>query len=468
MARNLVKRCDCDRARWAKCAHGWYVRKMIDAALVQVSLDELLGHTKIRLVSHAEEVRDTILGALRGRPADINSAPWLATHPALQPWRTTAVSLGPTAGHITFDALRDRYVETLDEAGKPDQYVANVTGKLARAAAWPLPASLNPRGDRRLGSLPAMQVTDDLLEKFLGGLVKLDYSVSTRNKYLDLLRRFGRWAKRKGYRETAWLVVGETDVKRQKEARRSRRLQVATASVPSEEDRVLAVAPPLLWALIIAGLETGARLGELLRMTWGQMHFDRSEVGPFQDLKEPTLWHVVPMTARLRAVLEMRQQAPDGRPHPPDAYVFGNEVGERQKRISKAWETAVLKAHGGPVAWTKKGALMPESRAFYHQVDLLFHDFRHEAISRWLDARVPLTSIQAWVGHASLEMTLKLYGNAHPAESQAAMVAYQAARPVALPTAPGRRRPAKLVQTGYKNAKHGSARREGISRKAVM
>jgi len=61
--------------------------------------------------------------------------------------------------------------------------------------------------------------------------------------------------------------------------------------------------------------------------------------------------------------------------------------------------------------WTKgksrKGAgkLSPQSRALYRQIDLHFHDLRHEAGSRPLEAGWPLHEVQQMLGHASLEQT---------------------------------------------------------------
>ena len=44
------------------------------------------------------------------------------------------------------------------------------------------------------------------------------------------------------------------------------------------------------------------------------------------------------MTARLRAVLDMRRTDPNGENHGPDAYVFGNAVGEGIKSIKAEWK----------------------------------------------------------------------------------------------------------------------------------
>ena len=72
----------------------------------------------------------------------------------------------------------------------------------------------------------------------------------------------------------------------------------------------------------------------------------------------------------------------------------------------RAWETAVLKAHGHTPAWTKttKG-LTPASRAALVAIDLDFHDLRHEAGSRLLEAGWPLHHVQLMLGHANVSQT---------------------------------------------------------------
>jgi hypothetical protein len=81
--------------------------------------------------------------------------------------------------------------------------------------------------------------------------------------------------------------------------------------------------------------------------------------------------------------------------------------------VRRAWETAVLKAHDRrPIwVWTRgrsrkgTGTLSAQSRAAYRQIDLHFHDLRHEAGSRLLEAGWPLHEVQQMLGHASLEQT---------------------------------------------------------------
>jgi integrase len=74
------------------------------------------------------------------------------------------------------------------------------------------------------------------------------------------------------------------------------------------------------------------------------------------------------------------------------------------KSIKKSWETRVLKAHGFTPVW-KHGGLAPESRAHLRAIDLHFHDLRHEAASRLLEAGWPLHHVQEMLGHPSLDQT---------------------------------------------------------------
>ena len=50
----------------------------------------------------------------------------------------------------------------------------------------------------------------------------------------------------------------------------------------------------------------------------------------------------------------MRRNDPDGRPLPPAAHVFGDEIGRRVGSIRRAWQTAVLRAHGHKPVWIWK------------------------------------------------------------------------------------------------------------------
>ena len=112
---------------------------------------------------------------------------------------------------------------------------------------------------------------------------------------------------------------------------------------------------------------------------------------------------LLPLSARLAAVLEMAKLDPAGREYPATAYVFG-ALGARLKTVKKAWETVVLKSHGHEPNWVG-GKLSAECRAKLAAVDLHFHDLRHEAGCRWLEQGWPIHHVQEMLGHANLSQT---------------------------------------------------------------
>jgi site-specific recombinase XerD len=55
--------------------------------------------------------------------------------------------------------------------------------------------------------------------------------------------------------------------------------------------------------------------------------------------------------------------------------------------------------------WIQNHKLSAQSRAALRTIDLNFHDLRHEAGSRMLEAGWPLHHIQQMLGHADLKQT---------------------------------------------------------------
>ena len=137
-------------------------------------------------------------------------------------------------------------------------------------------------------------------------------------------------------------------------------------------------AGPHLRDLIIAGIATGCRVGELLALQWKDV---RVTTGPKGQTRQhfvlpaaktkTNITREVPVGSRLAAVLDLRRHGPDGKPFGPEAFVFGNEVGEQIGSIKKAWQTAVLNAHGHTPQWVKgkNNQLAPESLTAYHAAE---------------------------------------------------------------------------------------------------
>jgi integrase len=87
----------------------------------------------------------------------------------------------------------------------------------------------------------------------------------------------------------------------------------------------------------------------------------------------------------------------------------------------------VLNAFGHEPVWEANGRLAAASRAALATVNLHFHDLRHEAGSRWLEAGMPLHHVKEILGHANISQT-DTYLNAGRVVLQDSMQRFDAAR----------------------------------------
>jgi integrase len=191
------------------------------------------------------------------------------------------------------------------------------------------------------------------------------------------------------------------ELKKPKERGRDRRLQ------PGEEEALLVSAGHQhLRDCIVAALETGMRKNEILSLQWRHVRWLQNELAIEWQNTKTKQSRQIPISPTLREVLVRRQKAhPKDQEWKPEDYVFGNEVGSRVKDIRTAWDNAVLKAHGVKVARGHAGRVSAANRAKLHEIDLNFHDLRHEAGSRKLEAGWPLHAVSRWLGHSKLTTT---------------------------------------------------------------
>lgn len=385
----LRKVCGCARRTWAKCPHAWYFNfKLPGGTPYRFSLDKHLGRhidSKTAAELEAETIRQAIRDGTFGQAA-------------------------PREG-MTLRQLADLYLE---------RYVAVERPQTAQAFTWGFATICRtevPGHNGRTAPLGAWRVLDivtDTVERFREGRRAEGTGVTGTNRHLASLRALFNWAVRVGYVEQSpFKRHSEPVVKLTAEHARGRRLDGDT----DEERRLLDACAPHLRAVVEAALETGMRRGEILSLQWKQVEGlqikDDQAVAwaPRAELVLP--WtktktrrdRRIPISSRLKAVLELRRFDPAGDPLPAKAYVFGNAIGQRVTDIKRAWMTAVLKSHGHSPTYTKTANLTVESRAALQAIDLHFHDLRREAGSRWLEGGVPLHTIRDWLGHTSIAQT---------------------------------------------------------------
>jgi integrase len=265
--------------------------------------------------------------------------------------------------------------------------------------ATPVPV---PAGeDRPFSAWFMVDITADTLERFREVRLARGGGRIAVNRNLSLLRAVFNWAVRVGYlQQTAFKRNTETIVRLAVELPRSRRLE------DDEEHTLLAACGRHLHDLVLAAVETGCRRGELLSLRWNQVRGD-----PIREITLPACKtktkkdRTIPVSTRLRAVLDMRRDDPAGEPLPGEAHVFGNELGGPADVARATWPTAVLRSHGIALEWTTTGNLSPACRDAYRKIDLHFHDLRREAGSRWLEGGVPIMVIRDWLGHSNVAQT---------------------------------------------------------------
>lgn len=371
----LRKVCGCPRKKWKDCLHPWHFNykprnqrnpKTEDGSY-RLSLDRHVGRrlrSRAEAQKEAQRIKDLIDEGKFGAAA---------------PVRQTL-----TVGEL-LDAY-DRHVLRVRPGGTP----VNYTTQLAVLKRTEL---VDVRGDRRpFGQWLVADVTSGTLLQYrevrqiktviaddgkpprrVGGVIAV-------NRDLGLLRSVWNWAIVDG-------VVAESPFKRgivtvvkvkTKEMHRTRRLQ------EGEEPRLLAACRPHLRALVEALLATGCRLGELLSLQWSDVVLQAGEIRLRATNTKTRSGRTVPISTRLRAILEMRRHGPNGKELPATAYVFGNEIGERVKGVKTAWYAALRRAG---------------------IVGLHLHDLRREAGSRWVDHGIPLHQVQSWLGHSNISQT---------------------------------------------------------------
>ena len=156
---------------------------------------------------------------------------------------------------------------------------------------------------------------------------------------------------------------------------------------------------PLLHDRIIGALELCCRLGEMLLIQNKRVDWDTHTIGIPGETTKDRENRRIPFDpdGRLAAILSRRGALG------PEAFVFGTETGERIASFKSSWESLLLLANGHDCTRVKPGARV--DRAKLRQIDLHWHDLRHEGACRLLADEVDIRMIQLMLGHASVQQT---------------------------------------------------------------
>ena len=235
---------------------------------------------------------------------------------------------------MTLRQLCDLYLERfvrVEHAATAQEYVY-VTGTVCRTTLPQPTGERHPLGDWRLADI----VTDTVL-RFREVRRSEGTGLVGVNRNVRALRAIFNWGLRTGYVDsTPFKRNGESVIKLWKEPSRSRRLNADT----DEEGQLLAACGPHLRAEVECALATSLRKGEISTLQWSQIEGLRVQGStltwaPRAEIVLPWMktkmrrHRRIPISSRLRGILELRRLDPTGRPLPETAYVFGNALGRR-------------------------------------------------------------------------------------------------------------------------------------------
>jgi integrase len=345
----LRKQCGCARRAWPKCAHRWHFNfKARGGHAYRFSLDKHFNR-HIDSKSEAEELAADLRKQIRSG---------------------TFGQAAPLEG-MTLRQLMDIYLERSVRV-KRAAFERATRYQLDRIAGTALSSGA------KFGDCRVADIVTDTVEQFRAARYADGTGPTGTNRYLGQLRPVFNWALLAGYVDrTPFVRAGKAVVKFADEVPRTRRLQ------DGEAERLLSACGPHLRAVVECAPETGMRSGEITSLQWSQVEGMRLD-----DATPPTIsWapqaaiflpslktktkrdRRIPISTRLRSILELRRLDPAGKPHTSDKFVFGNAVGEHVESRGRAWYSAILKAHGHEPTYTKGANLDSESRAALKTID---------------------------------------------------------------------------------------------------
>lgn len=368
----IRKICGCSRRNWPKCTHPWHFNyKPRGGQPYRFSIDAEIGR-RVKDKTEAQQLA-------KGYRDTINAGTFIR---AAERRQLAAAAPAPEAP-VTVDVFAERYIKRHASVSGKKTW-KNDEHMLAQLRAFVVDG-------QRFGDKALAAVTEDDLEAFHTHLRTIGRAASTRNQYVQVLKASFRWATKKGYLEKN--PIGEDcTLQRTKIAQRDRRLvpdvldeKTGKVKTAGEERRLLDATTknPGMQRLIIAALETGCRRGELLALQWLDVDLQRKEIRIRAENAKDGETRLLPVSTRLAGVLEMARLDPAGEEYDATDYVFG-ECGKRVKSTKRAWENACERAG---------------------ITDLHFHDLRHEAGSRLLEAGWPIHHVKEMLGHANVSQT---------------------------------------------------------------
>jgi len=239
------------------------------------------------------------------------------------------------------------------------------------------------------------ELTKNDIERFRD--VRLEKTTpASANVELKIVRMACRAARLEGY---LWQDPAEK-VKLIKDRNHHERTQ-RRAFTMKELRKIFVLADPEWQSLILFGLYTGQRLGDLACLTWSEINQERGEIRLIQrKTLKPILLPMAPALAEHIATLPL---APASSPVHPRSFAILHNQGGRAAALSNQF-SELLVASGLRAPRTHQGqGIGRDGRRKVEE--LSFHSLRHTAVSLLKDAGIPDAVVMALVGHESAAMS---------------------------------------------------------------
>lgn len=220
------------------------------------------------------------------------------------------------------------------------------------------------------GNMDLREITPMMVQQFRASRLKAGNEKSTSNRYLACLKKMVNLAIDEGYLESN--PVSKIKFYSEREDIRTRTLS------PLEEENLFDYSATHLIPIIQTALYTGMRLSEILRLQWNQIDFRNKEIRVEKTKSER--FRYIPMNSVLAEMFQRMKKSTFN-----NTYLFPNpNTGKPFTTIKTAFNAAKRRASIS---------------------DLRFHDLRHTAATRMIEAGVDVNTVKEILGHSSITVT---------------------------------------------------------------
>ena len=276
------------------------------------------------------------------------------------------------------------------------------TAKKKKASWYGDQNRFNCRINAALGDVPLRGLTREMIQAFLNGLVKAGLAPATVGQYRALIRRLCNVARQTSQEGIPLLEKSPADGLEVPKIFNSRDRFFSY----EEADRLIEAAAsrrsPDLHDAIILSLNTGLRMGELMRLAWADVDL-RHEILTVREADKRKPGGKVPLNQDVVDVFEARLK----RRKEDAELVFSPLWGDKRENLSHAFAKLVdeLGLNDGVVD---------------RRLRLVFHSLRHTFASWLALSGIDILKIKELMRHKTLAMTLR-YAHLIPDATRAAV-----------------------------------------------